>query len=95
MIKKKKRFGDDQKSYPVRVNERIRWSPIRVIDADGENLGVIPTKDAQALAKRQGLDLVEVAPNSRPPVCRIMDYGKFKYEQSIREKKQGHNNSPK
>jgi len=65
------------------------------VDANGENLGVIPTKDAQAMARKQGLDLVEVAPNSRPPVCRIMDYGKFKYEQSIREKKQSQGNAPK
>lgn len=89
MIKKKK-FGGDQREYPIRVNERIRWSPVRVVDNNGENLGVIVTREALALARERGLDLVEVAPNSRPPVCRIMDYGKYKYEQSLKEKKQKH-----
>ena len=64
-----------------RINEQIRLSPIRVVDHEGKMLGVIPTSDAQRLAADAGLDLVEVAPNERPPVCRIMDYGKFKYEQ--------------
>ncbi|MBS0203713.1 MAG: translation initiation factor IF-3 [Planctomycetes bacterium] len=64
-----------------RINEQIRLSPIRVVDHEGKMLGVIPTSEAQRLAADAGLDLVEVAPNERPPVCRIMDYGKFKYEQ--------------
>jgi translation initiation factor IF-3 len=64
-----------------RINEQIRLSPIRVVDHEGKMLGVIPTSEAQRLATDAGLDLVEVAPNERPPVCRIMDYGKFKYEQ--------------
>lgn len=64
----------------TRVNDKIRVSPIRVISADGEQLGVIPTKDALTQAQDLGLDLVEVAPGERPPVCRIMDYGKYKYE---------------
>jgi len=51
-------------------------------------LGVMPTREAQNLADRQGLDLVEITPNAEPPVCKVMDYGKFKYEQSIREKQQ-------
>ena len=62
-----------------RINEQIRISPIRVISADGAQLGIIPTDDALSEARTAGLDLVEVAPNERPPVCRIMDYGKFKY----------------
>jgi translation initiation factor IF-3 len=66
----------------LRVNDRIRISPIRLIDGDGEQLGIIATDEARAMAAEQGLDLVEVAPNSRPPVCKIMDYGKFKYEQA-------------
>jgi translation initiation factor IF-3 len=66
------------------VNEQIRISPIRVVDVEGNMLGVIPTEDAQKLAVEAGLDLVEVAPDARPPVCRIMDYGKFKYEQKRR-----------
>ena len=57
-----------------------RFTPA-VVDQAGQMLGVIPTSDAQRLALEAGLDLVEVAPNERPPVCRIMDYGKFKYEQ--------------
>lgn len=70
-----------------RVNDQIRISPIRVVDQDGEQLGVIATKDALAKAKDVGLDLVEVAPEAKPPVCRIMDYGKFKYEKSKRTQK--------
>lgn len=64
-----------------RINDQIRLSPIRVIDQDGKMLGVIPTSEAMRIAMEAVLDLVEVAPNERPPVCRIMDYGKFKYEQ--------------
>jgi translation initiation factor IF-3 len=63
------------------VNERIRVREIRVIGSDGEQLGVMTPEDALVIAREGGLDLVEVAANSRPPVCRIMDYGKFKYEQ--------------
>jgi translation initiation factor IF-3 len=66
------------------VNEQIRISPVRVVDQKGEMLGVIPTVEAQTIAVESGLDLVEVAPKERPPVCRIMDYGKFKYEQKKR-----------
>jgi translation initiation factor IF-3 len=65
----------------VRVNERIRVREVRVIGADGEQLGVMPPEEALAIAREGGLDLVEVAATSRPPVCRIMDYGKYKYEQ--------------
>ncbi|QDT67298.1 Translation initiation factor IF-3 [Planctomycetes bacterium MalM25] len=72
-----------------RINEAIRITPIRVIAEDGEQLGVIPTEDALTRAKDAGLDLVEVAPTERPPVCRIMDYGKFKYQQKKRHSK-GH-----
>jgi translation initiation factor IF-3 len=69
------------------VNEQIRISPVRVVDQNGNMLGVIPTSEAQQLALQAGLDLVEVAPTVRPPVCRIMDYGKFKYEQKKRQAK--------
>ncbi|MDR2819545.1 MAG: translation initiation factor IF-3 [Desulfovibrio sp.] len=65
----------------VRRNELIRARELRVIGADGEQLGILQRADAIALAKEAGLDLVEVASTSEPPVCRIMDYGKFKYEQ--------------
>ena len=70
----------------TRVNEQIRFSPIRVISETGEQLGIIPTPDALQRAREHGLDLVEVAPNERPPVCRIMDYGKYKYEKSRKQK---------
>jgi len=69
------------------VNEQIRISPVRVVNHDGEMLGIIPTSEAQKLALEAGLDLVEVAPNVRPPVCRVMDYGKFKYEQKKKQAK--------
>jgi translation initiation factor IF-3 len=64
-----------------RINEQIRITPIRVIGADGDQLGIIPTDEAMSRAREAGLDLVEVAPNEKPPVCRIMDFGKFKYQQ--------------
>jgi translation initiation factor IF-3 len=60
---------------------------VRLIGADGEQVGVIQTRDALVMAQEVGLDLVEVAPTAKPPVCRIMDYGKFKYEQSKKDRK--------
>ncbi len=71
----------------VRVNERIRVPQIRVVGADGRQVGIMPTKEALTLAREENLDLVEVSPDAKPPVCRIMDYGKFKYEQSKRARK--------
>ena len=68
-----------------RINHQIRIRQIRVIDDEGKQLGVIETADALALATHKGLDLVEIAPNQRPPVCRIMDYGKYKYEQKKKD----------
>jgi translation initiation factor IF-3 len=65
----------------VRVNERIRAREIRLIGVDGEQLGVVTPEEGRARADEEGYDLVEVAPNATPPVCRIMDYGKYKYEQ--------------
>ncbi len=66
------------------VNWGIRAAEVRVIDADGRQAGILPLKEAMRIAQDQGLDLVEVAPNANPPVCRIMNYGKFKYQQSKR-----------
>ena len=63
-----------------RVNEEIRVPQVQLIDQDGANRGELPTREALAIAQEAGLDLVEVAPNSSPPVCKILDYGKFKYE---------------
>lgn len=75
-------------SRPVqtRVNERIRIREVRLIDEEGTQVGVIPTFDALRMARERGLDLVEVAPNAMPPVCRLMDYGKFRYEESRKER---------
>ena len=66
----------------IKVNEHIRAREVRLISAGGEQLGILPLDEALKTAKDVGLDLVEVAPNSDPPVCRIMDYGKFKYQTS-------------
>ncbi len=68
------------------MNEEIRAKEIRVVSVEGEQLGIMSVKDALRLAQEKELDLVEVAPNAKPPVCRIMDYGKYRYEQSKRER---------
>ncbi|MBS1250967.1 MAG: Translation initiation factor IF-3 [Chloroflexi bacterium] len=70
-----------------RANNYIRSSEVRLIDADGENRGVVPIKEARQTAHEAGLDLVEVAPNARPPVCKVMDLGKFLYEQEKKRQK--------
>ena len=69
-----------------RVNDEIRASQCRLIGVDGSQLGFFAIKDAQRVADDQGLDLVEIAPNAEPPVCRVMNYGKFKYEQEQKAK---------
>lgn len=73
-------------SKDLRTNERIRVREVRLIDEKGEQVGVMPTRDALNIATERNLDLVEVAPNANPPVCRLIDYGKFRYEQTKREK---------
>lgn len=70
------------KEKRARVNRQIRISPVRVITAAGEQLGVLPIEEALAAADARGLDLVEVAPTARPPVVKIMDYGKYKFEEA-------------
>lgn len=70
----------------VRTNFKIRVPEVRVVDATGKMLGIMPTRKAQAIAESQGLDLVEITPTAQPPVCKIMDYGKFRYEESIKQK---------
>ncbi len=70
----------------MRINEEIRTKEVRLISAEGEQLGIFPVKEALRMALDKELDLVEIAPNAKPPVCRIMDFGKYKYEQSKREK---------
>ncbi|MBR2694886.1 MAG: translation initiation factor IF-3 [Thermoguttaceae bacterium] len=71
-----------------RINEMIRVSQVRVISNEGEQLGVMPTSEALAKARDLDLDLVEVAPDAKPPVCKIMNYGKFKYQQRKKDSKQ-------
>ncbi|ODM41716.1 translation initiation factor IF-3 [Cereibacter johrii] len=74
-----------QRETGPRVNERIRCPEVRLIGANGENIGVVTPSRAMMMAEEAGLDLVEISPNAEPPVCKIMDFGKFKYEQQKRE----------
>ncbi len=76
-----------------RLNEEITIDECRLIDFDGNQMGVYPISQAQQIADDLGLDLVEIAPNAEPPVCRIMDYGKFKYDQAIKAKQARKNQS--
>jgi translation initiation factor IF-3 len=78
----KRAFAIERERIQTRVNNQIRISPVRVIGPDGTQYGVIPTDEALNRARDAGLDLVEVAPTEKPPVCRIMDFGKYKYEKS-------------
>ncbi|MFZ5631859.1 MAG: translation initiation factor IF-3 [Bacillota bacterium] len=73
-------------SKDFRINEEIRVREIRLVDSDGNQLGIMPTREALKIAEERQLDLVEIAPQAKPPVCRIMDFGKYKYEQSKKEK---------
>ncbi|MBI2858049.1 MAG: translation initiation factor IF-3 [Chloroflexi bacterium] len=70
----------------MRVNQWIRAKEVRVVDDEGKQLGIMPVPQALALARERGLDLVEVAPTAQPPVCRIIDFGKFKYEQAKKDR---------
>lgn len=70
----------------MRINEEIRVPEVRFVGPEGEQLGIIPIKQALKMAAEKGLDLVEVAPTAKPPVCRIMDYGKYRFDQSKRER---------
>ena len=74
-----------QRDTGPRVNDRVRATEIRLIGAEGENVGVVSPLEGMKLADEAGLDLVEISPNALPPVCKIMDFGKFKYEQQKRE----------
>lgn len=84
------RFGpnsrDQQNRDLQRVNEQIRISPVRLIGPNGEQVGVVPTSQAMEMAREANLDLVEVAAQERPPVCKIMDFGKFKFTQKQKAK---------
>ena len=68
------------------INEQIRDKEVRVIGEDGEQLGIMPSKEAMKLVDEAGVDLIKIAPTAKPPVCKIMDYGKYRYEQARREK---------
>jgi translation initiation factor IF-3 len=74
-------------SVPVRVNGRIRAPKVRVVGAQGESLGIMPLADALGLARSHNLDLIEIAPAAKPPICRILDFGKFRYEATKQRKK--------
>lgn len=76
-------------SQNYRINNRIRVREVRLIDENGEQHPLVDTQDAKRRAQDAGLDLVEISPNARPPVCKIMDFGKFKYDQRKKEKKGG------
>lgn len=77
-----------QKSIQVRLNQQIRVSRVRLIDADGSQAGIVSREEALRRAEEAELDLVEISPNAEPPVCRIMDYGKYLFEQTKKHKKQ-------
>lgn len=84
-------FGMKWRCFPIsnathQINEEIRDKEIRLISAEGEQLGIMSAKEALALAEEQELDLVKISPTAVPPVCKLMDYGKFKFEQTKREK---------
>ena len=78
-------------SKELQINEQISDKEIRVIDSDGSQLGIMPSKKAMELAEQKNLDLVKIAPQATPPVCKIIDYGKYRFEQSKREKEQRKN----
>ena len=79
-------FGGDNISKDFRINEEIRVREVRLVDSDGNQLGIMSARDALKIAEERQLDLVEIAPQAKPPVCRVMDFGKYKYEQSKKEK---------
>ncbi len=76
------------------INEQIRDREVRVIGPNGEQLGIMSAKEAYFKAKDAGLDLVKIAPTAKPPVCKIIDYGKYRYEQARKQKKQRRNRKP-
>ena len=77
----------DNRQPLARANHRIRAVTVRCVGANGEMLGVMPTREALRLAQEHGLDLVEIAPTAEPPVCRIMDFGKYRYEESLKKRR--------
>ncbi len=88
---KTSKFFKNSKNQKNRLNEAIRISPVMVIDESGKKLGIMETSKAIEIAQEKGLDLVEIAPNLRPPVCRILDWGKFQYQQAKKQQKSKNN----
>lgn len=80
------KYTSQAEKEQVRMNENIRAKEVRVIGPEGENFGVLETREALGKAQSLGLDLIEISPNAQPPVCKITDYGKFKYEQKKKDK---------
>src|SRR5262245_61473405 len=80
------KYTTQNEKAQVRMNESIRVPEIRVLGPDGENFGIMQTREALEKARQMGYDLIEVSPNANPPVCKITDYGKFKYEQKKKDK---------
>ena len=80
VFQKKNYFQRRTKPKGPRTNDRIRASEVQVISSNGENLGIISTKTATEMAKKEGLDLIEISPKANPPVCKIIDIGKYKYD---------------
>ena len=78
---RRRRSFDRTRPKKPRINGNIKKSPIMVVQSDGEIMGTMETEDALELARKEGLDLVEVAPNAKPPVCKLLDYGRYKYQQ--------------
>ncbi len=79
-------YEEDKAISDLFINEQIRDKEVRVIGENGEQLGIMPSREALRLAEEAGLDLVKIAPTAKPPVCKIVDYGKFRYEQARKEK---------
>jgi translation initiation factor IF-3 len=82
----RRRFSREPRGPQIRINHRIRVPEVRVVAEDGSNLGVLPTEEALRRARSLDLDLVEVNPKSSPPVCKILDFGKYKYEEKKRQR---------
>ena len=83
---KKNYFQRRTKPRGPKANERIRAPEVQVISSDGKNLGTLKTQEAINIAKQEGLDLIEISPNASPPVCKIIDIGKYKYDQQKKSK---------
>ena len=91
MVDRKNYFQRRTKDRGPRSNNRIYSPEVQVISSDGENLGVLNTTQAISMAKNEGLDLIEISPNAKPPVCKIMDMGKYKYDAQKKQIKQERN----